>query len=135
MSENVLDRIVTRKPELASSATEAESIEDYGAFGWLRGARDRAIMLELRFKTGRIHALGNAWLEGVEFDPSQGFSLYFGKKTVRIVGRNLHREIRPNVRLLDGLLRHRVPWLLEANQDVIMTAPPGGILIERLGVE
>ena len=38
-------------------------LEDFGAFGWLRGIRDRAIMLEIRHRDGRVPAFGYAWLD------------------------------------------------------------------------
>ena len=50
----------------------------WAAFGFLRGVRDRAIMLELRHRDGRISAVGYAWLSGAEFDPSAGITLSFG---------------------------------------------------------
>jgi hypothetical protein len=45
---------------------------DLGAFGFLRGVRDRAVMLELRWKDGSVVAFAYAWLERAGFDPSEG---------------------------------------------------------------
>ncbi len=42
----------TLRAELDASA------DDLGSFGWLRGIRDRAIMLELRQKNGNVVAIG-----------------------------------------------------------------------------
>jgi hypothetical protein len=64
-------------------------------------------MLELRRRGGNITGMGYAWLERAEFDPSQGIILYFLGKMVRITGNNLNAEIRPHVRLFNGILRHR----------------------------
>ena len=73
-------------------------------------------MVEFHFKGGRMLALAYAWLERVDFDPAVGITLRFTNQTMRIVGRNLNAEVRPNVSLLDGLLRQRVPWLRESDQ-------------------
>ena len=63
-----------------------EPPEDLGAFGWLRGSRERAVMLELRRKDGSITVLGYAWLERADFDPSEGITLKFTGQTVRLAG-------------------------------------------------
>jgi hypothetical protein len=95
---------------------EPEGPEDFGAFGWLRG-HDRALMLELRFRNGNVIALGYGWLEQVAFDPSDGIVLTFtGQRKIKIVGWNLNTEIRPNVRLFDGLTRHKIPWVEERDE-------------------
>lgn len=109
--------------------------DDLGAFGWLRGQRERAVMLELRRRNGNIIGLGYSWLERAEFDPSQGITLYFLGKTVKITGSNLNAETRPNVRLFNGILRHRVPWIQEADQVTAMRAAKDAIIIERIEVK
>jgi hypothetical protein len=43
---------------------ETEAPDDLGAFGWLRGVRDRALMLELRRKDDSVMAFAYAWLPG-----------------------------------------------------------------------
>ena len=93
----------------ASVATENDAVDDLGAFGWLRGVQDRAIMLEIRHKDGRVTAKGYSWLQSAEFDGSNGITLNFSGETIRIAGRNLNAESRPNVRLFAGIIRHRVP--------------------------
>lgn len=92
---------------------EGDLADDLGCFGWLRGVRERAIMLELRKRSGDVLALGYAWLESVAFDPSIGITLAFPGRRVFIKGRNLGAPVRPNVRLFDGVIRHRVPWIRE----------------------
>jgi hypothetical protein len=72
-------------------------------------------MLELR-RNGNIVALTYAWLDRAKFDPSEGITLRFGMEKVRIIGRNLNAEIRPNIRLLTGITRHRVPWVQEDDE-------------------
>lgn len=112
-----------------------EPPEDLGAFGWLRGSRERAIMLELRRKDGSMTALGYAWLERADFDPSEGITLKFTGQTVRISGCNLNSEVRPQLRLYDGLVRHRVPWLQEADEPTAMAASKSATVIERIEFE
>lgn len=109
--------------------------DDLGAFGWLRGQRERSVMLELRRRSGNIIGLGYSWLERAEFDPSQGITLYFLGKTVKLTGSNLNAEARPNVRLFNGILRHRVPWIQEADQVTAMRSAKDAIVIERIEVK
>jgi hypothetical protein len=109
-----------------------EGLDDLGAFGFLRGVHDRAIMLELKHKDGRVTAFGYAWLDHAEFDPSEGITLYFGGRTVKITGRNLNAQVRPNVRLLDALLRHRVPWIREADAPAVLEAGRNATVIEEI---
>jgi len=114
--------LAERDPALGKRAehTEAGITEDLSAFGWLRGVGDRAIMLELRHKNGNITALSYNTLERVEFNPSDGITLFFGGQKIRVKGRNLNKEVRPQVRLLDGILRHRVPWIREADRSGLL---------------
>lgn len=118
-----------RQQNGAEAATEAD---DVGAFGWLRVPRERAVMLELRRRSGNITGLGYSWLERAEFDPSQGITLYFLGKTVKIIGSNLNAEVRPNVRLFAGILRHRVTWIQEADQVTAMRAAKDAPVVERI---
>lgn len=114
MSEqSILKRYVTREDQPGNS-TESEGTEDLGAFGWLRGIRDRAVMLELRKKDGNILALGYGYLDHAEFDPSEGITLSVAGRKIQIKGQGLNREARPTVRLFEGITRHRVPWIQEA---------------------
>jgi hypothetical protein len=120
MNDKLLERFTLGRksePEAAAPAhpEEAETL-DLGNFGILRGPAERAVMLELRKADGTILAVGYAWLARIEFDPSEGIRLFGGDWEVAIAGRNLNREVRPNVRLFESLARHRVPWLREANE-------------------
>jgi hypothetical protein len=119
----------------AGIETESDLADDLGAFGWLRGVRERALMLELRMRDGRIVAQGYAWLERVEFDPADGITLTFTGRTIRIVGKRLNAEVRPLVRLFDGLLRHRVPWVTEAGRSSALGAEAQEVVVERIECE
>jgi hypothetical protein len=89
-------------------AEEIEDIEELPAYGWLRGTRERGIMLELRFKTGRRQSFGYPWLFEAEFDPSQGIVLNFTSCKVAIGGRNLRN-------MFDLINRHRCVWIQETD--------------------
>ncbi len=82
MTDSVLQKFASRTGEGAEPSPEAEQLDDLGAFGWLRGVRDRAVMLELRRKDGNILAVGYAWLDKAEFNPSQGITLSLGGQTI-----------------------------------------------------
>jgi hypothetical protein len=137
MNDSVLRKFKTGPRAEAETLpnVEGDSLEDLGAFGWLRGVRDRAIMLELRRKDGSIAAFGYAWLNKLEFNPSDGVTLHFSGETVRIAGRNLNGEARPNVRLVAGIARHRVPWIQEADGPAAMSAAKNAVVIEEIAIK
>ncbi len=137
MNVSVVDRYTQRvaAPAAKTLVEEAEALDDLGAVGILRGVRERALMLELRMKDGTISAFSYAYLSKASFDPSEGIILHFGGSTVRIIGTNLGVEIRSNVRLFQSLLRHRVPWLQEADRTASLEAHPGMLLIDEIRIE
>jgi hypothetical protein len=136
MKGNLLEKYAAAKPADAEKPEELENVpDDLGAFGFLRGVRDRAIMLELRHKDGSIDAFGYAWLSKSTFDPSEGITLHFGANTVKITGRNLNAAVQPNVRMFAAILRHRVPWICEADGSAVIQTPRGAVLIERIEVK
>jgi len=138
-SRNLLSQIASRAAALSCVEAEREeeqgAIDNCGAFGCLRGVRERAIMLELRRKNGSVTALGYSWLERVDFDPSTGIVLRFAGGKVTIRGRNLQAEIRPHLRLLDGLLRHRIVWIQEADEPSLLRADRHATVVERIEVD
>lgn len=105
-------------------------VDNLGTFGFLRGSRERATMLELRKKDGSILAVGYGWLEKLEFDPSDGITLHLPGQTIRIKGLNLNREVHPRVRLFEAICRHRVPWLREAGEAESFAAAEQEVMIE-----
>lgn len=121
-----------QSPRRTDEADDSDIQDDLGAFGWLRGVRDRAIFIEFRSKDGGITAYPYHWLGPAEFNPSTGITLKFGTATVKIAGRNLNAQIRPNVRLFSGIVRQRVTWIQEADQAAIMTAGKGALVIEAI---
>jgi hypothetical protein len=133
MAESALDRYTAKVAGSDETAQQDhDAADDLGAFGWLRGVRDRAISLELRHRDGTVTAFGYAWLKKATFDASGEITLDFSGETVRIAGRNLNTEIRQHVRLLNGILRHRVPWIQEADGAAEMTAAKDAVVIETI---
>jgi hypothetical protein len=110
-----------------------DAVDDFAAFGFLRGARERALMLEIRKRSGDIVALAYALLERMDYDASGALTLLFaGQSVIRIIGRNLNSEIRPNVRLLDAILRHKATWIQESGSAAAMAADEHAVVIERI---
>jgi hypothetical protein len=115
-----------------ASAPDTDGTENLGAFGFLRGNRDRSEMLELRKKTGNIRAIGYGWIGKVDFDPSAGITLFVGEETIRIKGRNLNAVASEKPSLLGGIVRHRVPWVGEADQSTLLQADKNSVLVESI---
>jgi len=115
-----------------SHISEMETLDDLGAFGWLRGFRERAAMLELRKKTGNILAIPYGWIERAEFDPSEGITLYTCGKIITIRGRNLNSDIRPHIRLFQGIAQHRVLWIQESEQSASLQAAKDATVVEQI---
>lgn len=134
MTDRLLDKFTKRLP--ASDSLPAESdvdeAENLGCFGWLRGVRDRAIMLELRKKDGHVLAIGYSWLERVEFQPDEGITLHLPGRKVRIKGSGLNSDCRPTVRLFDGIIRHRVPWIRESDRTALLQAAKETVTIDNI---
>jgi hypothetical protein len=134
MKGNLLEKYTPKLVDADQPEEQTGIPDDLGAFGLLRGTHDRALMLELRFKDGKRRALGYAWLHDAEFDPSEGITLHFGGRKVKISGRNLNAEIRPNVRLFQAIVRHRVPWIQEADAPAALLAARDALLIDEIVV-
>lgn len=96
------------------------------------GSRDRAEMLELRQKTGNIRAIGYGWIEKVDFDPSAGITLFVGSETIRIRGRNLNVLASQQVSLLGAIIRHRAPWIGEADQSTALQSDKTAVVVEKI---
>lgn len=128
---SILQRYVARTDDRLARDVEPDPVDDLGAFGWLRGARERAVMLELRKKDGAILAVTYGYIDKVEFDPSEGITISAAGQKIHIRGRNLNAEVRPTVRLFEGLTRHRVPWVREADSTLREASSPEA-LIDRI---
>jgi hypothetical protein len=135
MTDDILDKYVKRRNgKEQSPADENDTIEVPG-FGWLRGIRDAANMLEIRHRDGHISAFSYNMLDQADFDPSDGITLHFAKSTVHIIGRNLNVEARPHLRLFEGITRRRVTWIQVANEPTAMEGPKDAVVIEAVEVK
>jgi len=135
MSDRLLDRYTGRRQAgdgETDTLAEADGHEDLGAVGWLRGPRDRAIMLELRKKDGTVIAVAYSFIDRVEFNPSEGITIRCGQEKIRIKGRGLNTEIRPQVRLFQGITRQRVPWIQEADASSLIRADKNSVIVESI---
>ncbi len=133
MDESFLKKYADRQAASASATElEEEATLDCGAFGWTRGIRDRCVMLQLRKKNGNVRAVAYALFDQIDYDPSEGITISAAGQRIVIKGRNLNAEVRPNVRLFDGLTRHRVPWVREASYQERVKAAAGECVVEMV---
>ena len=51
---------------------------------------------------------------------------------IKIAGRNLNAEVRTNVTLVQALLRHRVPWIQEADGATMLEAGRNATVIDEI---
>jgi RNase P/RNase MRP subunit p29 len=113
-------------------SADSSGVNDFHSFGWLRGIRERATMLELRKKSGEVMAIGYSWIEHVEFSPTDGITLHVHGDKIRIKGRNLNAETRPEVRLFQGIARHHVAWVQEADRPGSLNGSERATIIDEI---
>ncbi len=119
---------------------EADSEEDAcSAFGYLRGVRDRAFFLQLRFHNGNSDFFPYSWLGPFRHNPSAGLLLKFTGDVLTLVlirGSNLDGLVnRGSVNLTDrGLQRQRISWIREMDELELRKAKPGEPTIDRIEV-
>ena len=89
-------------------------------------------MLELRKKDGNIMAFGYSWLERVEFDPSTGITLSYPSHQIMIRGQGLNSKSSTSIKLFEGLTRHKVVWIQEANRAQRLRTTEGHPQIESI---
>ena len=124
-------RLIDDRFDPAPSA-DSGGVDDFHSFGWLRGIRERATMLELRKKSGEVVAIAYSWIERVEFNPTEGITLHVHGDKIRIKGRNLNAEARPEIRLFQGIARHRVAWVQEADRPGTMNSSETTAIVEKI---
>ncbi len=135
MIDNILDRYGGRDRGDGDNDNDAQkeyAIDDFGTFGFLRGSRERATMIELRKKDGSIRAVSYGYIDKADFDPSDGIVLHVNGQKINIKGRNLNVEVHPKVRLYEAVCRHRVPWLREADEPANLLANEKDTVIEQI---
>jgi hypothetical protein len=134
MSDNILSKFAARNTDPnreTGTDSDPDGSEDFGSFGWLRGQRERAVMIELRKKTGNILAIGYGWIERMEFDTAS-ITLHAGNSKIVIKGRNLNAEARPQMRLFQGLTKHKVTFIQEADHAASVQADKKSVVVESL---
>lgn len=135
MSDRALEKYVSPKLAAAKPNADEDMPEDLGSFGLLRGVHERAVSLELRLKDSSIEAFTYAYLSHARFDPSCGIELHFGGKVVKIVGRNLGCSVRSSMTLFGAIVRHRVPWIAEADEPTALRADREALVIDEIKVK
>lgn len=109
------------------------------AFGYLRGIRDRAESIEIRFLNGNSTWFPYTWLGNWQFNPSAGLMLKFTGDVVYLVlirGSNLDRPLtETNTNLTSsGLQRHRIVWMREMTEEEIRQVGETGPTIDSIQV-
>ena len=112
--------------------------EECLCFGYLRGIRDTALSLELRFADGNRQAFPYSWLGPATYNPSAGLLLKFVGDLVYLVlleGSNLNALVNGAVSLYDrGVQRHRITWVKEMTRQQVEKAGDGEATVERIRV-
>jgi hypothetical protein len=111
----------------------------YSAFGYLRGIRERADAIEIRFQNGNSTWFPYSWLGEWKFNPSDGLLLKFSGDLVYLVlirGSNLDRPLSDTTTNLttSGLQRHRIVWMREMSEEEIRQVGESGPTIDRIEV-
>jgi hypothetical protein len=125
---------------LQSKESEGEEGESScAAFGYLRGIRERADALQLRFRDGNSMWFPYGWLGTWRFNPSDGLLLKFSGDVVYLVlvrGSNLDRPLSDSTTNLttSGLQRHRIVWMREMTEEEIRQVGETGPTIDRIEV-
>jgi hypothetical protein len=109
------------------------------AFGYLRGLREHADAVELRFRDGNSTWFPYSWLGLWKHNPSDGLLLKFSGDLVYLVlirGSNLDRPLADTTINLTtaGLQRHRVVWVKEMTDEEITNVGENGPTIDSIHV-
>jgi hypothetical protein len=106
-----------------------EPADEYPCYAKLRGPRQVAFMLELRFETGDSDAFDYGLLGRVRHNLSSGLKLEFANAIVSISGKNL-RELK------EALLMHRVPWIgLTNDPGQVAATDPGATIVTAISID
>ena len=130
----------SRPPQMGGVEIDDESDEEScAAFGYLRGIREKADALEVRFKNGNSTWLPYNWLGSWKFDPSHGLLLKFSGDVVYLVlitGSNLDHPLLDSTTTLtrSGLQRRRIVWMREMTEDEIRRVGESGPTIDSIEV-
>jgi hypothetical protein len=130
-----LDGYASPKKEAEADGSEASC----GAFGYLRGLREQAAVVEFRFRNGNTRGFTYNLLGTWQFNPSEGLLLKFSGDLVYLVlirGSNLNRPLNEGaIDLIHaGLQRHRVLWVREMSEEEIRQVGDKGPSIDSIEV-
>jgi hypothetical protein len=136
-----LDKLKGSRPMRpgSSESDEEPSDESSAAFGYLRGIRDKADAIEVRFLNGNSTWLPYNWLGSWKYNPSNGLLLKFSGDLVYLVlihGCNLdHPLLDTNTNLTgSGLQRRRIVWMREMTDEEISRVGETGPTIDSIRV-
>jgi hypothetical protein len=135
------DQLVAKGGMLPTPEPEVEGAEaSCAAFGYLRGIRDQAVAVELRFRDGNRLWFPYAWLGTWQYNPSEGLLLKFSGDLVYLVlirGSNLDQPLSEGAPInltQAGFQRHRVLWLREMSEEEIRQVGETGPTIDSIQV-
>ena len=136
---SLLEGLADRRSRPALKEAEESDAESCAAFGYLRGLREQALMLEVRFRNGNREWYPYGLLGPVRYNPSVGLLLRFTGDVVTLVlirGSNLDSLVHQGaINLTDrGIQRHRVLWVREMDEAELRGAPRGEPTIDRIEV-
>ena len=131
------NRAAWLRTEPAASANQEEG--SCPAFGFLLGAHDRALALELRFRDGNREWFPYSLLASWRYNPSAGLLLKFAGDLVTLAlirGSNLDALVNQGtINLTDrGLQRHRITWVREMDEQELQQVGERGPTIDRIHV-
>jgi hypothetical protein len=132
---NLQDRIHSRRAAaVPANDDDPDAYEDLASYGLLRGNKERALMLNFRLLDGTQDAFPFTLLERILYSPGVGITLRFVGVLVTIEGQNLAARPPSSVGLLDGLHRHRVPWIAETDMFHEAAKPQSGIVVTKIHI-
>lgn len=123
----------------AAPPGEDLDVGNCSGFGYLRGIREKADCLEVRFKSGNSTWLPYNWFGSWKFDRSHGLLLKFSGDVVYLVlvtGSNLDRPLVDTTTNLttSGLQRRRIVWMREMSDDEIRQVGESGPTIDSIRI-
>jgi hypothetical protein len=136
---SLLDSLADRRARPVLKEAEESEEQSCAAFGYLRGIREQALMLELRFRNGNREFYPYGLLGPVRYNPSVGLLLRYSGDVVTLVlirGSNLDALVHQGaVNLTDrGIQRHRILWIREMDEAELCRPPKGEPTIDRIEV-
>lgn len=127
-----MERLDTRRS--TPKEPEEESEEDFGSFGYLRGIKERSIMLEFRFLNGNTEAMPYHSLERLVYNPSEGLLLQFHDGKIRLKGQKFNTVQSNGIVFLQALLRNRITWVQESDELKAKILDPNRVIFSKIEI-